>query len=334
MEQKNLVNLTMFDLLKGVLMILVVLRHSMVSSVDDSIFWRILYSFMMPVFFITSGYWMKKRKFRAGVESSARGLLKPFGVVLVTVNGIGALHRLLSHNLEEWVNVFLIPTLLVRSGEESRIGTMWFVFALFLSWCLFYGAVNLWKEQGQMIFACVCGVAAGLLMPWCLPFQISQGLAGFFFVYGGYQMKKKKLLEKRLSWGTGILIAGVWVLSIIYGSMDLAVYKMDHGLLSLPGSLCGAYLTIRLFLHLNCFEHVILDKIRWMGRYSMWILCIHSVEGTVFPWKVLFAFIPQNSWAGVWAQFVLRWCFIGGVCWLLILGQRRLHQYKMREECQ
>lgn len=324
MERKNVINLTMFDLLKGVLMILVVLRHSMTGSVEDSIFWRVLYSVMMPVFFITSGYWMKKRKWRAGLESGVKGLLKSFAVVMVTVNGIGFIHRLLSGNLRDWVSVFLIPTLLVKSGEDSRIGTMWFVFALFLSWCLFYGAVNLLKERGQMMFACVCGIAAGILMPRHLPFQISQGLAGFFFVYGGYQMKKKKLLEKELSFGVCILTAVLWILSIVYGSMDLAVYRMEHGLLSLIGSLGGAFLTIRLFLYLNCFENRILDRVRWIGRYSMWILCIHSVEGTVIPWKVLFVLVPQDSWAGVCAQFVLRWLLIGGVCRLLILGQKVL----------
>lgn len=322
MEKKNLINLTMFDLLKGTLMLVVVLRHSIIWEVNEEPVWRILYSVMMPVCFVTSGYWMKKRKWRAGLESSVRFLLVPFGLVMLIINGIGAVHRLLTHNMSDWLQVFLIPTLLVRSGEQSRIGAMWFVFALFLSYCLFYWVTSLCGKKLQLVLACLCGLAGGILMPWKLPFQISQGLAGFFLVYGGYTIKREKLLERELPFWSYMVMAVLWGLSVLWGSMDFAMYHIRYGFFSLAGSLCGSFLVIKVFLYINCLESRILDGIRWIGRYSMWVLCIHSVEWAVVPWSVLFSVVEQESWAGAGAQFVLRWCLIAGICRCLVTVQQ------------
>ncbi len=321
MEQKNLISLTMFDLLKGTLMLVVVLRHSIIWDVNGQLVWRILYSVMMPVCFVTSGYWLKKRKCKAGLESSVKFLLKPFLIVMLIINGVGAVHRLLLHNIHEWLEVFLIPTLCVKSGEQTRIGAMWFVFALFLSWCLFYIVINRWERKLQMAAVLLCGGVCGVTMPWQLPFQISQGLGGFFLVYGGYTIKKEKLLEKKLPFWCYLAMVLLWSLSIWYGSMDFAMYDIRYGLFSLAGSLCGSFLVIKVFLYLNCLENRVFDMVRWMGRYSMWILCIHSVEWAVVPWSVLFAFVPQETWVGAGAQFVLRWIFIGCACQCLVIWQ-------------
>ncbi len=324
MKQKNFINLTMFDLLKGVMIILVIWGHSNGWNTDTYVL-KIFYSVMMPFFFIASGFWLKKRPLKAGLESSVKFLLRPFCIVMFVINLIGAVHRALQHNMQEWVHVFLIPTLLVRSGQNTRIGAMWFVFALFLSWCLFYLFVNLCEEKQQMIWACLCGIAGGIIMPLELPFQIGQGLSCYFLVYSGYIIKKKKLLEKTISPGVFVLLSSSWVISILYGSMDFGTYNMKYGFLSLVGSLCGSFLVIKLFLLLNSIENVLFDAIKWIGRHSMWILCIHSVEAAVVPWKILFSYISQESLAGMVLQFVLRCILIGCIFFCITIVQKRIY---------
>ena len=76
----------------------------------------------------------------------------------------------------------------------------------------------------------------------------------------------------------------------------------------------GAYLLVKLFLYVNMLEWRVLDGIRWVGRYSMWYMCIHAVEKAVFPWKILFRFVDQKSMAGMLALFVLRTIMITVIC--------------------
>lgn len=162
-------------------------------------------------------------------------------------------------------------------------------------------------------------------MPLELPFQIGQGLSCYFLVYSGYIIKKKKLLEKTISPGVFVLLSSSWVISILYGSMDFGTYNMKYGFLSLVGSLCGSFLVIKLFLLLNSIENVLFDAIKWIGRHSMWILCIHSVEAAVVPWKILFSYISQESLAGMVLQFVLRCILIGCIFFCITIVQKRIY---------
>lgn len=322
MKPKRLISLTMFDLLKGMAMLAVVMRHSIGWSVEETLIWKILYSVLMPVFFVTSGYWLKKKDIKSGFKTSCEFLLKPFILVILVINIIGAVHRGVLHNMQEWVDLFLIPSLLVKSGVYTRIGPMWFVFALFLSWCLFYLIVNLRNEKLQIVLACISCIIGGILMKYELPFQISQGLVGFFFLYSGYYLKKKKLLDTKIHPGIYLLMVVCWGFSVLFGSMDLSTYHMKYGVVSAIGSLCGSFLVIKIFLHLNLVENKVFDWIKWIGRYTMWILCIHSVEAAVVPWKILFKYVEQNTAAGCLAQFLLRSLLIGVTCWGMIKIQK------------
>ena len=162
-------------------------------------------------------------------------------------------------------------------------------------------------------------------MPLILPFQISQGLIAFFYVYAGYQIKKRKLLQKKLHPLALLALLALWTVGMVFGSMELSDYKVQNFMLSVPGGLCGAYLLVQLFLCLNSLQWKILDSVRWIGRYSMWILCIHTVEMAIFPWSILFPFLERDTLPGFTFLFVLRWIIIVAVCHVLIrLKQREL----------
>lgn len=325
--KKRLISLTMFDLIKGLAMVLVVLRHSIAWDANSEIFWKIGYSLMMPLFFVTSGYWMKKKSISAGLKTSCQYLLKPYVITVVLMDLVALAHRALTHQMDEWLQIFLIPSVLVsqysRDGEITRIGPMWFIFALFLSWCLFYLVIQIKEEKVQIALAVLSGIAATVLLPMNLPFQIGQGCIGFFFLYAGYQIKKKKLLDKQLPvWGWAVLVI-LWAAAAWFGTMDLAFGDAKGGILTACGCICGVFIMIRIFLHVNLWENKLTDALKWVGRYTMWILCIHSFEKAVFPWKILFRFVDEYSIAGVIAQFVLRFIMI----WIIVQIMIRMQKY-------
>lgn len=309
---KKLINLTMFDLLKGVAMLGVVFGHSFggENAVLGETVGKILYSLLMPAFFMVSGYWLKKKSIKVGVKTGLDYLLIPFFIVILLIDLIGFGHRFLQNDISSWLNEFLIPSLLVSTAGANRVGPMWFVFALFLAWCLFYTVINIKSQKTQWILVLLSAIIGGALMPLKLPFQIAQGLVAFFFVYCGYMLKKKKLLDKKQNPIAYVLMLVAWVCTVIFGSMNMYAYDVDYGIFSILGSLCGAFVIIKIFLYINLLEWNVLDGIRWVGRYSMWFLCIHAIEHAVFPWKILFRFVEQGTVIGSLAQFLIRLIFI------------------------
>lgn len=323
MKQKLRIHVTMFDFMKGLGMAAVLVVHSMPWDIENNLIGSWLMSFLMPMFFITSGFWMKKKKVKAGLADSVRYLLKPYGYTITAILAVSLLHRGAQGLWEEWVNVFLIPALLVSSGENTRIGAMWFVFALFLAWCAFYIGGMIKKEKLQAAFFVGMGVLGGMLLPMKLPFQIGQGSIAAFYLYCGYQLKKQRLLERKIPVPILLIMFACWVWEIVYGSMDLAFYDVRYGIFSIMGSLAGTFLIIRILLYFNKYDNWFMNMVRSVGRHTMWILCIHSVEAAVIPWKILFRFTGEDTWLRVLAQLILRALLIGVGC----LALRRMQRF-------
>lgn len=248
MKLKQKMGLNMFDLLKGVIIILMVMRHSFGNTgLPDALAVKIAFSVLMPTLFLVSGYWLNRRDIRTGIANAARSLLIPYLIVIVPIIGVGAVYKGLTHAMAQWLDMYLIRSILVIS-TDSKITPMWFVFSLFVAWCIYYVVVNTLSERGQMVAACLCAVAGGVTMPLILPFQISQGLIALFYVYAGYQIKKRKLLQRALHPLVLLTLIVLWAAGMLFGSMELSDYRVHNFFLSVPGGLCGAYLLVRLFL--------------------------------------------------------------------------------------
>lgn len=321
--QEKIIGLTMFDFMKGLGILAVLVRHSIygLEISTDSLFWKDLYSVVIPAFFMTSGYWLKKRSFQEGLAISLKQLLKPYLIVIVCIDGVGLFHRLLQHNLEEWLSLFLRQSILVISGEYSRIGFMWFVFALMVGWILFYGLIQIRNEKWQIgvsVLLCFFGTQ---LLPHQLPFQLAQGMIAQFFLYIGYLMKRKKFLEKKLSVLIVIILTVIWLGGGYFSYQrylcDLSMYQFGNGMPAVICSLCGSVLVLKAGIWINAIDNPLIEKIGQLGRYTMWILCIHSFEATVFPWSWLSYFISENTVAGCLAKLLLRCLFIFCICILL-----------------
>lgn len=329
---KKLINLTMFDLLKGIAMLGVLFIHSiyLTDRAFGSVWYeRMGHTLLMPAFFMMSGYWLKKKTVKAGLKSGMDFLLKPLLMVLVIMNLVGLAHRALQGNLREWVDVFLMPSVLMVNNHQSRLGPLWYILALFWGWCLFYSVVQIKNEKLQVGAAVLSALLGGALMPFRLPFQIAPGLVAFAFVYAGYLLKKKKVLEKKLHPLLYIVCTVIWLVIVNIGSMDLYSYDVKFGIVSVAGSMCGAFLLIKLFLYVNLAEWRILDGVRWIGRYSMWFMCIHALENAIFPWKILFLFVEQGTLLGTLLQFVLRTIMIVVIC----IVNQKVQMMLKRKKC-
>lgn len=313
---KRIVNLAMFDFMKGFGIIMVLFRHSIYDStlLSESILWTIIYTVIIPIFFATSGYWLKKRPFRDGLITSLKLFLKPYLIVIACIDLVGLVHRFLQNNMGEWVNLFLRQSVLVISGDYSRIAFMWFVFALMVSWILFYGLIQIKNEKYQIAVSFLICFIGTLILPYKFPFQIAQGLIAQLFLFAGYLMKKHRFLEKKLSFPVLAGLAAVWLVGGYFSCReplcDLSMYQFGNGIPAVICCLCGSILVIEAGIRINAIDNPLIEKVALLGRYTMWILCIHSFEATVVPWRYIYHLVPNSGIAGSLLKLCLRCVFI------------------------
>ena len=106
--------------------------------------------------------------------------------------------------------------------------------------------------------------------------------------------------------------------------MDVA----DFGVVNIAAQLLFAYVLIYVTLLINAKEWKWTEWIMEIGRHSLWVLCIHSIEMSVFPWDILWRFVDPNSVIGVLAHFILRSAGIVVCCVALKKGQHLIRKWK------
>ena len=225
------------------------------------------------------------------------------------------------------MNLFLRQSVLVISGDYSRIAFMWFVFALMVSWILFYGLIQIKSEKIQIAVSLLLCFIGTLILPYKLPFQIAQGLIAQLFLFAGYLMKKHSFLEKKLSISLLVGLAAIWLVGGYFSCRDplcdLSMYQFGNGIPAVLCCLCGSILVIEAGIRINVIDNSLVEKVGLLGRYTMWILCIHSFEATVVPWSYIYHFVSIGGIVGSLLKFCLRCLFIFVVFCLIKQIMRR-----------
>ena len=100
MERKTNVNMVMFDFAKGLAMLAVIFVHSGTVAERDTYPIVLIRSVVVAVFFLASGFWLRKRKPRTAIRQAAQQLLIPYAITLGIILAVGFVHRLLTHDLQ------------------------------------------------------------------------------------------------------------------------------------------------------------------------------------------------------------------------------------------
>lgn len=353
----------MFDLLKGMAMVLIVFAHTLglfaldVSS-DRFSFSIVLAgalelgkSFLMPVFFVMSGFGFRKSETKKVVSAYLKELIVPYliavalTVILNTVihysffkylpGALGESLKLLGGSLlGTSVNVSLFNTTLFACGP------IWFLLALFWAGIVFNIVLNVSSEK--MLPAAVFAVSLagwGLsylkIAPWC----ISQGLVGVLFLYIGYTIKRKKVINEPMSGRTAVLSAVIIVipnvlLTALRKSMNMADNLYPLGPVSYVfGGLFGI-LVLYGVVRLNRFGNPLLKGLKKIGYISLYFLCFHSVEMMAFPWYLVAERFADKIALGIAVIFVTRLAAVLICCFLLEIIIKGIRKAKVRRMVQ
>lgn len=309
-----------FDILKGLAIIFVVIGHSRFPFVVE----HFIVSFHMPVFFFVSGYFFKIRDMRTELGNNWNRIMVPYLFTSATMIAVAFIIGLFSGPawggvLDQFVTCLVGGQPLIAIplyGKILNLGPLWFLLALvfirIMAKFLFALKIHDIAKAFIVIVLAFVGIktsARGIFMPWFIPSALC-GL-GFFFV--GYQLKARDFANARPAAKWALLITSVacWIYCVLYSGMSINAAAFGaHYVFDVYGALGATLLCYLLSKKMAQGSNAVQRYFNFMGKYSLLVLCIHTVELQFVPWESIIASLPMHR---VMATTILCLCRIAAI---------------------
>ena len=281
------------DVAKGIAMICIVLGHMGISGIN-----RFVFTFHVPVFFLISGYFISaEEKLSSFIVKKLRTLIVPYfltcGVIVVLGFLKGLYHSGIGLALQDakyWLYASIYGS--GNSYQEpfyiASIGAIWFLWALF--WGSLFLKISLkMKPVLRLAFVIALFLFGYFTRNWFwFPLSIQGGCCATLWVYIGYLFKRFKEMREKLPPECKYIVllfsVVVWVFFIIqFQTFWLVRGDIGRGVVDIFGSLCASYAVIQISRYI--WKIPLIGRwLAYLGRYSLFMLCIHIVELNLFPW--------------------------------------------------
>ncbi len=357
--------LGMFDFLKGMIMVLVMVCHTYgltdiaakyaykdklhtQINIIGFVFILTFKTFaetIIPALFIISGYGFRKTTFKKCVTRQFQTLLIPYTITMVlstimTIFTCRLLYGGLRYPLEQTLRVFLggllgLPReIFIHGFRLVACGPVWFLLSLAIANTIFNLLANNF-EEGKLIIAAmlVSSIGWGMSFAGPLPWSVSQGLVSVFFLSLGHYAKKHKIFVAPIKTPPFITIISF---SVVVPYMFLIGTKLNFNIandeypLGPASIILYGFLSmgiIKFLLQLNRFEGSVSNFIRKIGGFSLYVLCIHSIEMVTIGGHLQYMFV-NDLWKG---NLLVRNAIIIGtritfvlLCTFLFLKKKKL----------
>lgn len=323
----------MFDIIKGWGILAILLEHTILVYSKDLLLsggnyqiksfiynlmdnWLSLGFILMPLFFIISGYGFKAIAPVRCLKKQFSYLLKPYlivgaaGIILCFLIHLFFLRSLKSAAIDS-LGVFLSFLLGWPDMKEFHqtflpgLYSMWFILSLFIAWNLLNIIIKHIPSRFHFL-ACTLSALCGLLWARKIPnlYCIAPSLVAVFFLYCGSQIKKYNLLNKRLHPLFYILVIAVYGFQNIYSEVSMYSSQWKNGIFDIISTVFGAFVVMQLFIRINKYNKFLLDGLRHLGRYSLWLICIHTTEYLCIPWDYFVGRISSH----ITLDFIVIFC--------------------------
>lgn len=325
----------MFDYLKGIAMISIVVTHVMVLYKKEmfgyrgDIFslnavlvalWSILTmgKSLIVLYLIISGFGFNVKK-KGCLKKQAKQLLKPFAITAIVTTILHlvvhyACFRYLPGSIDATINVFAgyvlgaSKTLIIGDRVICSIGSVWFLIMLFISWnILNYIYLKIPEKYVGMIVVIIASVGVVLgNYNFMFPYAIIPAMVAVGWLYIGYLIKKKNWLTVKIPvWGW-FLIVIIAMITQIWGEVSVSDGYWKNSFFDIVGVACIAFLYMRVALRLNQYHLPFQNQIGLIGRYSIWIMCIHTVETQGLPWYLMVEKFGADSYGGFFIILLIK----------------------------
>jgi fucose 4-O-acetylase-like acetyltransferase len=229
MEAKS--RLEFVDIAKGIGIMIVCFGHS--GAEDVVISW--IGGFIVPLFFILSGYMYKDKGIPVGKDLYNKGkkLLKPylfFSVVLLLI------YKRFAWN--DIVGVFYSRYCLYTYHAPDNIffmkatnSPMWFLTAMFATFPLFYIIMKNEKYIKWIVLSYLLITWGCTFLPILLPWSLDVAFIMAIFMYIGVLFRRQENLLNKPSYIYGLIIAAFLILCKVNGEPNPSVRELGHSLL-------------------------------------------------------------------------------------------------------
>ncbi len=300
----------MFDVLKGILMILIITIHT-IGFTNDSLpadvcirFLAGLYRYggvIIALFFVLAGYSFKPAKnLKKHLKKQAKEFLLPYAIVVALACAVIAVRGALdgSFSVGSVTSVFFAGLYGATKPFEihgvwvSCIVALWFPLAFFFSDVLYQ---LLWKIKNEKLTLALIWIltALGVLVPSDIasfvPWTLVQSVSVLGFIEVGRLIKKRKTLYEKRNLFAVLAVLAVWILLHIVSECNIGANLYRFLWLDYAVAAAAGVVFMKGYLASGLADAACLAPLEYIGRNSMWILYIHSFELVAFPWNAAFA---------------------------------------------
>lgn len=297
-----------FDIAKGIAILCVILAHFPVPEIPDLLS-RICFSFHMPLFFLVSGYFFRDKAFPEFLFGKAKQLLIPYLICLIGVIGSSVFWNIFLQrevSIEQsilkwiWAGLYGSGNAYTEPFWIESIGAIWFLLALFWALFLLYFCL---KRKNPLIWI-VIAVLIGFYTKeyFWLPFSIQSSLICVIYLYIGYQLKQKDVLNRifvRPYWVAAVFLLWAVYLAVGGGNLYLVGGYFGLGFLyDLFFSVIASAAVFYLCWRISRLRLKIKNGLLFWGRNSLKVLCVHLIELNTFPWDQVKLFLETRGISG------------------------------------
>ncbi len=305
-DRKNRIGVGSFNFIKGLTMLLIILGHMVPRYHIESILpLQLLFLMAYPfrnglnrMFFIVAGYTFKETDIKPMLKKTFYYLVKPFILVGIIVTFLSpVIHYLNFKHMPSAINVgfryfltflFGMPVSgrTVFGYELYDCSVVWFLLAVFLATNMLNMILKIQKEIIRLL-AVILIFCSGFVF-YKLDFTyfcIQQGLTAIVYYYWGYLLKRYQLLDesKRTRYCFAIMLT-ITIIYSVYGDEKLIYTNIIYRLIDYIVALFSGTVLMLIGLWINNIDFILIDKIKNIGMYTYWIMCIHSIEMICIPW--------------------------------------------------
>ena len=300
--------LTVFDILKGIGILLVIICHTFMKEIGPYIT-----AFHMPLFFIVAGYFYKQNSFIVHLRKDFRRLVIPYLFICIATMFIASVQESRTNHA-----VSIVTDVLYGCGTPA-----WFLLGLFGSRAIFNRVLCLYPNRYIIVSLVISSIPLAISLNDELPTTLSffSSICGVIFVAIGFYVKHHHVLELLDSHRIIAITLSVlfWLNTSIFGEVDLHYSVLKLWIIDYLGACGGTYLcySVSRFIDLNTTK--LKTILVWWGYFSFVVFSFHAIE-YVFPnWHVLASF-SDNSPIRPFVILTFRLIF----AWLAVLVTMRV----------
>ena len=298
------------DTARGIAMLCIVLGHLGVAPIN-----YVVYTFHVPIFFLITGWFVSRQLgVSAFAKKRARTLLVPYAATCVLIiatyvirGAIGADgSRPAGEELIVWTVAALygagstgvpLPGPLQLFGTTlpvQSIGAIWFL------WACFWGCVGLrallalkreWLRALIALAVALFGVFSAQV--FFAPLSLQPGCVALGYMYLGYAAREygwpwSQAWPRKAKTAAAVATGAVWVAYIFWRDTVVFVDAIP-GLhwWSIFGILAGCVTVLVLSWLLTKSLPRVASPLRFLGKYSLIMLCVHMLEMHVVNYSLL-----------------------------------------------